>query len=259
MKLRFRTIIPLLLLLSAALPLGVAQAAAPPYMPQVFYGEVTIGGVSATDGTIVSAEIDDVEYASTTTSGGEYVLEVPGEDPAESGKQGGEPGDTVVLKVNGVVVDSHDFEQGMFTELDLVVTGPQPLTAEAGGPYSGAVGESIALSGSASGGTAPYTNYEWDLDNDAVYDDATGASPSQIWSTAGTYTIGLQVTDSDLDTDTDTTTVTVTAAGAADPWIYDTDDDNVISKTETLAAITDYMADTISMADVLAVVILYFS
>ncbi|MBA7481168.1 hypothetical protein ES707_16638 [subsurface metagenome] len=126
MKLLFRTVL-LVFLVSLALPLGVAQAA-PPLMPQPFYGEVTIGDVLAPDGTTVSAEIDDFEYASTTTSGGEYLLEIPGEIPDEPGKQGGEPGDTVVFKVNSIVADSDPagpitFDPGRPTELDLAIVG----------------------------------------------------------------------------------------------------------------------------------------
>jgi len=142
MKLLFRTMV-VLLVLCLALPLGVVQAAAPPYMPQVFHGEVTIGGISAPDGTMVSAEIDDVEYASTTTSGGEYLLEVPGEDPAEPGKQGGQPGDTVVFKVSSEVADSDPagpiaFEQGMFTPLDLAIAGtPLPVAEFSASPLTG--------------------------------------------------------------------------------------------------------------------------
>jgi hypothetical protein len=51
-----------------------------------------------------------------------------------------------------------------------ITTNTLPLTAEAGGSYSGNVGDTIQLSGSATGGTQPYS-YAWDLDNDGQYDD----------------------------------------------------------------------------------------
>ncbi len=95
-------------------------------------------------------------------------------------------------------------DDGVFT----VETGPVPLAAEAGGPYSGLVDQSITLTGSATGGTSPYS-YAWDLDNDSEYDDATGATTLYTWSTADTYTIGLQVTDSAANVSTDTATVGV--------------------------------------------------
>ncbi len=60
--------------------------------------------------------------------------------------------------------------------------------------------------------------YEWDLDNDGFYDDATGVDPTIPWATLvalglpsdGTpQTIGLRVTDLDLATDTAATTLTI--------------------------------------------------
>ena len=50
-------------------------------------------------------------------------------------------------------------------------------TADAGGPYSGDEGGSILLS--ALGSTDPGNDialYEWDLDDDGLYDDATGST-----------------------------------------------------------------------------------
>jgi PKD repeat protein len=88
-------------------------------------------------------------------------------------------------------------------------SGGNPLVAEAGGPYSGTQYVPVHLSGSATGGTFPYS-YAWDLDNDGQYDDATGATPSHTWTTAGTYTIGLKVTDNTSTTSTDTAQVTIT-------------------------------------------------
>jgi len=82
------------------------------------------------------------------------------------------------------------------------------LTADAGGPYSGEINEDIDVTGSASGGTPPYT-YEWDMDGDGQYDDATGATASWQWSTPGTKTIWLKVTDDDGEDDTAYATVEV--------------------------------------------------
>jgi PKD repeat protein len=87
--------------------------------------------------------------------------------------------------------------------------GSNPLVAEAEGPYYGTQYVPVNLSGSATGGTPPYS-YAWDLDNDGQYDDATGATPSYTWTIAGTYTIGLKVTDNTSTTSTDTAQVTIT-------------------------------------------------
>jgi len=74
-------------------------------------------------------------------------------------------------------------------------SGTPYLVARAGGPYTGTAGSPVTLSGSATGGTPPYS-YAWDLDYDGAYDDSAAQNPSYTWDTPGDYTVGLQVTDS---------------------------------------------------------------
>jgi len=71
--------------------------------------------------------------------------------------------------------------------------------ADAGGPYEGEVGEEIEIHGSANDGTPPYI-FEWDLDNDGEYDDATGEDVTWSWDDPGNFLIYLLVTDDDGDT-----------------------------------------------------------
>ncbi len=55
------------------------------------------------------------------------------------------------------------------------------------------------------------TAWEWDLDNDGAYDDATGPAPNfTTVGQDGAYPIGLRVTDAFGNQATDTATVTVT-------------------------------------------------
>jgi len=237
----------------ALLSVPAAAIAGPPVPPILYHGSVTIDGLDAPVGTIVTAEIDGAEVDTNapdgTTVAGSYELQIVADE-----------GDTVVLKVEGIVGGESIYPNPMEAfdvVLDLEV-GALALSANAGGPYSGDEGESIALSGSASGGASPYT-YAWDLDNDGEYDDATGAGPSYAWEAADTYTIGLRVTDDNADTATDTATVTVIDEGGFDPTIYDEDKDGDISYDEALNAVNDYDAGTISKDDVLAVIKLYFS
>lgn len=56
--------------------------------------------------------------------------------------------------------------------------------------------------------------YGWDWDNSGTYNDATGVTAANTWNTAGTYTVGLQVTDNDGAASTDEVTVTVVTAGS---------------------------------------------
>jgi hypothetical protein len=75
--------------------------AAPP-MPSSFYGTVKLDGANVPDGTVVSARINGVTYASMTaiTYLGDtvYYFDVPGDDPDTSGViEGGVAGNTVVF------------------------------------------------------------------------------------------------------------------------------------------------------------------
>jgi ABC-type branched-subunit amino acid transport system substrate-binding protein len=90
----------------------------------------------------------------------------------------------------------------------------QPPIADAGGPYTVAWGAQLILDGS--GSTDPDNNiasYEWDLDNDGQYDDATGVTVITSFHQIGDHIIGLRVTDDGGLGGTDTATVTVS------PWM----------------------------------------
>jgi murein DD-endopeptidase MepM/ murein hydrolase activator NlpD len=112
-----------------------------------------------------------------------------------------------------------------------ITSPPWKPVADPGGPYEGYVGVSIQLDGSKSydpeskmysPGHPWYetiAKYEWDLDNDGLFDDSLNVKPSYAWDTKGTYSVGLRVTDSlpsgpggttgPLDVDTRYTTVVV--------------------------------------------------
>ncbi len=92
--------------------------------------------------------------------------------------------------------------------------------ANTGGPYAVPLLGSLTLDGSASAPSHLQTiaSYEWDLNNDGIFGDVTGATPAAIteavltstWGmNVGTNTIGLRVTDSASKTATATTTVKV--------------------------------------------------
>ena len=57
----------------------------------------------------------------------------------------------------------------------------------------------------------------WDLDNDGAFDDATGASAQRAFSTAGSKTVHLQVTDDDGGTDVESMTFDVAAPDPGAP------------------------------------------
>ncbi|UCB58099.1 MAG: PKD domain-containing protein [Thermoplasmatales archaeon] len=101
--------------------------------------------------------------------------------------------------------------------LDFDIESNNPPIANANGPYTGQTGELIQLDGTGSyDSDGNIVSYEWDLDNDGMYDDATGATPTFSWTTSGTHPISLKVTDDDGSTDTDDTTVEINNPPVAD-------------------------------------------
>ena len=108
---------------------------------------------------------------------------------------------------------------------------PWKPVADAGGPYNGWEKSPICLDGSGSyaPGSRMYPpghpwyetigKYEWDLDNDGLFDDSTAVKPCWTWDTKGTYGLCLKVTDTvpsgpggtvgPLDIDVDCATVEI--------------------------------------------------
>ncbi len=68
-------------------------------------------------------------------------------------------------------------------------------TLSAGGPYSGIVGTAVAFNGNATS-TYAITSYDWDLDADGDFDDASGATPSRTYTQPFKGLIGLRATNS---------------------------------------------------------------
>ncbi len=77
---------------------------------------------------------------------------------------------------------------------------PRPVASFTASPNPPRAGQTVTLNGSSSHyGNGTITNYKWDLNGTGKYETNTGSSPTVTTSfpTAGTYTVGLQVTDSD--------------------------------------------------------------
>ncbi|HKT05475.1 MAG TPA: PKD domain-containing protein [Rugosimonospora sp.] len=97
---------------------------------------------------------------------------------------------------------------------DLWIQGSTPLTAAAGAvPTTGNAPLTVAFTGSASGGTAPYS-YSWAFGDGTT---STAQNPSHTYTAAGTYTATLTVTDSATPAKTATATATVTVSAVGNP------------------------------------------
>ncbi len=84
----------------------------------------------------------------------------------------------------------------------------QAPVANAGGPYSGDVGETINFSSNGSTDTdGTITAYAWDFGDGNT---STEQNPAHAYATADSYQVALAVTDNDDATGTDTTTAIIT-------------------------------------------------
>ncbi|HZR54325.1 MAG TPA: PKD domain-containing protein [Streptosporangiaceae bacterium] len=97
---------------------------------------------------------------------------------------------------------------------DFWIQGSTPLTAAAGAsPTTGNAPLSVSFTGSATGGTAPYS-YSWNFGDGS---SSTAQNPSHTYSSAGTFTATLTVTDSSSPAKTATATATVTVSAVGNP------------------------------------------
>ncbi|RJQ30860.1 MAG: PKD domain-containing protein [Actinobacteria bacterium] len=90
----------------------------------------------------------------------------------------------------------HDDDYDM--ALIVVTVGDTPgnhfPTVDAGGPYSGNVGEPVSLSATGDDPDGDPLTYNWDLDNNGTY-ETPGQNVQNTWSIAGNYTVGVQADD----------------------------------------------------------------
>jgi len=123
-------------------------------------------------------------------------------------------------------------------------------TADAGPDKTVTDGETVTYDASGSTDTdGTITGYEWDLDGDGTYEQ-TGETVSHAYSSHGTHTATVRVTDDDGLTDTDSVETTVLAkpvakASADDTTIYpgDTVDFDGTSSYDPDGSITSYAWD----------------
>lgn len=126
-------------------------------VPSQFYGDVSYNGASAPDGMSITAKIDGVIVEGTTTLAGKYgynplfFITDPGEN---------REGKTIIFYVNNIQANSHVFENGVSTKLDLACSsssngdsggGSGGGGGGGGGGSGGGASSSVSLSGG--GGT----------------------------------------------------------------------------------------------------------
>jgi hypothetical protein len=126
----FRLICILALTLVIAVVVAQPVLAFPP-LPSSFYGTVKLNGANVPLGTLVSARINGVQYASTTVliyqGNTVYSLDIPGEDTDVPGIQGGSEGDTIVFFIGSIQASQTAiWHSGTNVNLNLTGSGVLP-------------------------------------------------------------------------------------------------------------------------------------
>jgi len=122
---------------------------------------------------------------------------------------------------------------------DLVISNVAP-TAEAGGPYNGEINVPVQLNGSATDPGNDALTYQWDLDNDGIY-ETVGQSPQVTFNAGGNHTVSLKVTDDDGGVGIDQAQVSI----ANEPPVVSTIPDQTIDEGGAFNTITldNYVTD----------------
>ena len=110
-----------------------------------------------------------------------------------------------------------DLGQQNETHFPVTITTEAAPVAVAGGPYIISQGSMLTLNGSASTDADiscgdSIVMYEWDLNNDGMFNDATGATPSLPWAVVSGLGLSLNVSHPVALRVTDSTGLTGTAA-----------------------------------------------
>jgi hypothetical protein len=85
------------------------------------------------------------------------------------------------------------------------------IEANAGPDQNAGRSQPVTFDASGSSSVGNITTYEWDFDNDSIY-DVSVSTPVYVyggWAELGEYTVGLRVTDDEGRNDTDTVKITV--------------------------------------------------
>jgi PKD repeat protein/glucose/arabinose dehydrogenase len=101
-----------------------------------------------------------------------------------------------------------DFDGGTIRR---IMYNHNPAAVATATPTNGAAPLSVSFDGSKSSDPDPgdTLTYAWDLDDDGAFDDSTAAKPTYTYTTAGSYSPSLRVTDNSGATDTASVAISV--------------------------------------------------
>ena len=122
-----------------------------------------------------------------------------------------------------------DFDGGTIRRITFTSANQPPTAVATGSPTTGPAPLTVNFDGSGSSDpdASDTITYAWDLDGDGQYDDSTAVRPSWTYTTTGTFTASLRVTDNHDAAGTAAVTVnagntapnaTITAPASGTTW-----------------------------------------
>jgi glucose/arabinose dehydrogenase len=104
-----------------------------------------------------------------------------------------------------------DFDGGTIRRVSFTPANNPPLAVATGTPTSGAAPLTVQFDGSGSSDPdqGDSLTYAWDLDGDGQYDDSNAVAPSYTYTSQGSYTASLRVTDRSNATSTAAVSISV--------------------------------------------------
>jgi glucose/arabinose dehydrogenase/PKD repeat protein len=104
-----------------------------------------------------------------------------------------------------------DFDGGTIRRIQYFSVNQPPNAVAQASPTTGDAPLTVTFDGTQSSDADPgdTLTYAWDLDGDGAFDDSTAAQPTYTYTTQGSYTASLRVTDSQNASDTDSVTISV--------------------------------------------------
>jgi hypothetical protein len=115
-----------------------------------------------------------------------------------------------------------DDDDAVTTTSEAVTVNAPPVAVVGASTATPGVNETVTLDASASeDADGDVETYEWDLDGDGTYDDATGVEAEAAFDAAGTAVVGLRVSDDAGATNTTAVTLTVLAPPTPSPTATD--------------------------------------
>jgi hypothetical protein len=159
----------------------------------------TIGG-SAFASCSSLASITFLELVAPTTVGTNWIKGTPGEIRGHAYAASNFP-------TPGEILDFHGLKMGTIIRIENI----PPLASFSWTPLNLTKNQTVTFDASISNDPdGSLTLYEWDWNNDGVYEDShTTPTATHSWTQAGDYSVTVQITDNDNATSTKTITVPV--------------------------------------------------